>query len=74
MEEIKITADPIRLDQALKLSGAVSTGGQAKFLIQSGKVTVNGAVETRRGCHIYDGDVISLDGETPFRIVKAEGV
>lgn len=73
MEEIEITTDSIRLDQALKLSGTVGTGGQAKLLIQSGKVAVNGEVETRRGCLIHDGDVIGLDGESPFRIVKREG-
>ena len=31
---VKITPENIRLDSALKLSNAVSTGGQAKWIIQ----------------------------------------
>ncbi|MCA9207429.1 MAG: RNA-binding S4 domain-containing protein, partial [Planctomycetales bacterium] len=40
--------ETIRLDQFIKLSGVVGTGGQAKVLIQAGYVKVNGEVETRR--------------------------
>ena len=36
MEIIPITTEFIRLDAALKLSGLVDTGGQAKMLIQEG--------------------------------------
>ncbi|HHJ06929.1 MAG TPA: RNA-binding S4 domain-containing protein, partial [Anaerolineae bacterium] len=42
------TQKVIQLDQFLKLSGLVSTGGQAKVLIQGGEVKLNGAIETRR--------------------------
>jgi ribosome-associated protein len=54
----------IRLDDALKLAGAAETGGRAKLLIQSGEVTVNGAVETRRKRRLVQGDVIGVGGET----------
>ena len=40
MEIIPITTEFIRLDAALKLSGLVDTGGQAKMLIQEGHVLV----------------------------------
>ena len=40
--EIKAEEEYIRLDQFLKLSGSIETGGQAKVAIQSGEVTVNG--------------------------------
>ena len=60
---------PIRLDQLLKLSGAVETGGQAKHLIQDGKVKVNGAVETRRGHQLSDPDLVSLEGGPVLRVV-----
>lgn len=46
----------IKLDQFLKWSGAVQTGGEAKFLIQAGRVRVNGTVETRRGRKLLEGD------------------
>lgn len=52
----------IRLDQFLQLCG-VPTGGQAKLLIQSGEVTVNGEVETRRRKKLTIGDEVGLDGE-----------
>jgi len=53
----------IKLDQFLKLADVVSTGGQAKFLILDGQVKVNGAVETRRGRKLYDGDRVEVAGE-----------
>ncbi|MGC1276469.1 MAG: RNA-binding S4 domain-containing protein [Planctomycetaceae bacterium] len=55
--------DSIRLDQFLKLASCVSTGGEAKQLIQSGEVTVNGAVETRRRRKLVPGDRIVCRGE-----------
>ena len=54
---------PIQLDQFLKLTGAVSTGGHAKLLIQSGEVLLNGEVETRRRKKLAPGDTIEVLGE-----------
>ena len=54
------TQKVIQLDQFLKLSGLVSTGGQAKVLIQGGEVKLNGAIETRRKKKIKAGDVVEL--------------
>jgi ribosome-associated protein len=53
----------IKLDQFLKLAQVVQTGGEAKLLIQSGQVLVNGVVETRRGRKLRKGDVVMVDGE-----------
>ena len=53
----------IRLDNFLKLTGVVGTGGQAKLLIQSGEVTVNGEPETRRSKKLVIGDVVEVLGE-----------
>ncbi|MCL4858874.1 MAG: RNA-binding S4 domain-containing protein [Caldilineaceae bacterium] len=55
--------ETIKLDQFLKLAQVVQTGGEAKILIQSGQVIVNGAVETRRGRKLRPGDVVVVDGE-----------
>ena len=52
----------IRLDQFLKLQGAVSTGGEAKIRIQAGEVLVNGEVETRRRKQLALGDAIEING------------
>ena len=53
----------ITLGQALKAVALVGTGGEAKVLIQSGEVTVNGEVEIRRGRRLMEGDVIEVGGE-----------
>ena len=53
---VKITTENIRLDSALKLSNAVSTGGQAKWIIQDNLVKVNGEVCTSRGKKLFEGD------------------
>jgi ribosome-associated protein len=57
----------IKLDQFLKLMGAVSTGGEAKFRIQEGHVKVNGEQELRRGRKLTLGDIVDLEGKS-FRV------
>ena len=47
----------------MKWAGAVQTGGEAKLLIQSGEVRVNGKPETRRGRKLMEGDRISVMGD-----------
>lgn len=59
----------IRLDDFIKRSGLVGTGGEAKIRIQSGEVTVNGQIETRRRKQLGLGDVVELIGE---RLVVAD--
>lgn len=51
------------LGQALKASDVVGSGGEAKVVIQSGEVRVNGEVETRRGRRLREGDVIEVGDE-----------
>lgn len=63
MTEIKLRDEFIKLGQALKAANLVQDGVEAKFVIQDGLVTVNGEVDTRRGRKLYDGDVLSYQGE-----------
>lgn len=53
----------IELDRFLKFCQIVGSGGEAKMLIRSGTVMVNGAVETRRGRKLRHGDEIEIDGQ-----------
>ncbi len=53
----------ICLDDYLKACGIVETGGQAKLVIQAGRVLLNGVVETRRRKKLVPGDVLLVDGE-----------
>ena len=54
----------MKLDQFLKFMGIVQTGGEAKMIIKSGKISVNGMMEKRRGRKLIDGDQISFANET----------
>ena len=45
METIRLRDEYIKLGQALKAAHVVGSGVDAKFLIQDGKVTVNGQVK-----------------------------
>ena len=60
MEVIYIETPYIKLDQALKFSGCVMTGGDAKNRIEEGYVLVNDAVCTSRGKKLYPGDRFEL--------------
>jgi ribosome-associated protein len=59
---VPIRDGSIRLGQFLKLADLVDQGADAKPLLASGEVTVNGQVETRRGRQLVRGDVVSLAG------------
>ncbi len=59
-EEVSIHTVTIRLDALLKFSGLAGSGGEAKMLVQSGHVRVNGGRETHRGRQLHAGDVVEL--------------
>lgn len=58
--ESSLESRPLTLDQFLKQSGVVGSGGQAKILIQGGEVLLNGVVETRRGKKLVSGDIVQI--------------
>lgn len=59
---VTIETEFIKLDNMMKLAGAVDTGGMAKQIIQGGLVKVNGEVCTMRGKKMRDGDYFEFDG------------
>jgi ribosome-associated protein len=61
MEEVAVR-NGTKLDQLLKLAGFVSTGGEAKLVIQDGLVRINDNVETRRGHKVNNGDIVEYNG------------
>ena len=61
--DIQIKTEYIKLQDLLKFAGAVETGGDAKLLIQEGRVTVNGETWTMRGKKLRPGDRAAIDGE-----------
>lgn len=69
MEKISITTDFIKLDSFLKLAAMVGTGGEAKYVITEGMVTVNGEICTMRGKKLYPGDKVSF-ADNDMEVVK----
>jgi len=59
-EEIEVEALEIVVYKVLKIANLVSGGGEAKYAISEGYVAVNGEIEQRKRCKMYDGDVIEF--------------
>lgn len=63
MEAVEIKDEYIKLGQLLKLANMVSSGVEAKIVIQNGEVLVNGEIDTRRGRKVYPQDVVEFNGK-----------
>ncbi|NQV90895.1 RNA-binding S4 domain-containing protein [Candidatus Woesearchaeota archaeon] len=59
----------IELNTFLNISGVASSGGEAKQLIRSEAVKVNGEVETRNKKKLVAGDKVVV-GEKEFVVVE----
>lgn len=68
---MEVTGDVIALGQLLQLAGVVDTGGEAKLLIASDAVSVNGEAERRRGRKLRSGDVVAVADGEQLRVVSA---
>jgi ribosome-associated protein len=62
-QTFSLEADYIRLDDMLKLTGCVQTGGQAKLLIQGGGVLLDGEVCLMRGKKLRGGETVTIPAE-----------
>lgn len=67
MQEFEISEEPIELYKILKFKNMVASGGEAKYVISEGRVTVNGKVEARKRKKIFSGDVVEF-GEERIRV------
>lgn len=56
----ELDRDHVELNQLLKLSGLVDSGGAGKALVASGDVLVDGQVELRKTCKIRAGQTIQI--------------
>lgn len=68
--DIAIHTDTIQLDQFLKLAGAVASGGEVKALLAEGMILRNDVLETARRRKLVPGDVITIDGNDTYRVVR----
>lgn len=71
-DDIPVKKAPIDLDQFLKLAGVVASGGEAKYMIGEGFVTVNDEPESRRRRKLAIGDVVNVEGAGAFCVAEAE--
>jgi ribosome-associated protein len=71
VHRVPIRGSEIPLGTLLKWAGLVDTGGEAKRLVQQGRVLVNGVVETRRGRVVVPGDVVQAAGIRVMVVAEA---
>ena len=57
-----IRGDYIQLDQLLKATGLVESGGAAHAAIAAGEVRVDGAVDTRKRAKLHPGQCVTFAG------------
>ncbi len=66
---IKIDTDFITLQQLLKITDWVSSGGEAKIMVKELNITVNGEIEDRRGRKLYPNDIVCIEDKS-YTITK----
>ena len=67
----EITTESIQLDQFIKWLGITETGGEARFLVDDGNVSVNGVRVTERRKKLFSGDCVVIEG-TEYRIKQVD--
>ncbi|AJP57901.1 RNA-binding protein [Pandoraea vervacti] len=58
----ELTGEFVALNDLLKLTGVVDSGGAGKVLVANGEVTVDGQLETRKTCKIRAGQSVAVGG------------
>ena len=59
--QFQMRGEFIELHKLLKIEGVCASGGEAKMLVASGAVRVDGAVELRKACKIRAGRIVETD-------------
>ena len=70
--QFEIRGDIIRLDQLLKASGVVGSGGEAHLVVEQGLVRVDGDVELRKRAQLRVGQQVQMGNELIVLIGAAE--
>ncbi len=67
MTDVFINKEPVELFKILKFEGIASSGAEAKDMIATGNVLVNGIIEKQKRKKMVAGDTIELKGQI-FRL------
>jgi ribosome-associated protein len=60
----EVTQEYIELIKLLKVMAMVSSGGEAKMVVEEGMVTLNGETEYRKRAKLRTGDIVVFNGQT----------
>jgi ribosome-associated protein len=60
----EITQEYIELIKLLKVMAMVSSGGEAKMVVEEGMVSLNGETEYRKRAKLRTGDIVTFNGQT----------
>ena len=63
MEEIQIYGDFIQLDQFLKKTDRISSGGETGAYLEAHKITLNGKKVSEKRKKLRAGDMLKIDGD-----------
>ncbi len=70
MPTLTLRGDHITLAHAIKAAGLAGSGGQAKHVVRSGGVQVNGLSELQPGRKLVAGDRFRLEGSEEWVIAS----
>jgi ribosome-associated protein len=68
----ELNAEFVEVNQLLKLSGLVDSGGAGKNLVASGVVSVDGKKELRKTAKIRAGQMVSV-GDVRISVIAGNG-
>lgn len=71
-EKIEISTPYITLGQFVKLLNVLESGGMVKAYLTDVGVPVNGELEHRRGRKLYPGDIVEIEGNGSYIVIKEE--
>lgn len=63
-----ISTEYIQLNQLLKATDVISSGGQMKFFMEENEIFYNGEPETRLRKKIYAGDEVQVNEELLIKV------
>lgn len=71
-ETFAIRGEYIQLDQLLKATGLVGTGGEAHAMVEAGGVRVDGKVEHRKRAKLRPGQRVAFQGQVVELVAGGE--
>jgi ribosome-associated protein len=72
-KRINISSSMIQLNQLLKWSGILETGGQTAFLLEEENILLNGVPVREKRKKIYPGDIVTIN-DNEYIIVQDDSV